>query len=280
MRELFLSHHALFYKLEFPSHRLYFGNTLSISNHLSQKQPSLINPFPFLYVNNRILVWFVLFCFFGAVFLLFSFPLLSFSIPIKNFIILCSVDKFHARSIYLSQWFCQSSPVLFKIFSRERCKNEFYCAIWILRLFVAFINGNLSYLISHVYTSQFDNISTILRKISHLFIIGSLLYSVVLARAGCVPPFQINCLENWQIFSYSPFFHWFLISSLTPDLVTSSRLVIQWEYVCVWDYYHRNVSISTNGADSELCFHWGEKCWVTFFSPGEDNWQGNGKGEM
>ena len=100
----------------------------------------------------------------------------------------------------------------------QRCKNEFYCAIWILKLFVAFINGNLYYLISHVYTLQFDNIFTILRKISHLFIIGSLLYLVVLARAGCVPPFQINCLENWQIFSYSPFFHWFLMSSLTPDV--------------------------------------------------------------
>lgn len=148
MRERFLSHHALFYKLEFPSHRLYFGNALPISNHLSQKQSSLINPFTFLYVNNRILVWFVLFCSFGAVFLLFSFPLLSFFIPIENFIVLCSVDKFQATSISLSEWFCQSSPVLFKIFSRERCKNEFYCAIWILRLFVAFVNGNLSYLIS------------------------------------------------------------------------------------------------------------------------------------
>lgn len=69
-----------------------------------------------------------------------------------------------------------------------------------------------------VYTLHFDNIFTILRKISHLCIIGSLLYSVVPARAGCVPPFQIHCLENWQIFSYSPFFHWFLISSLTPDV--------------------------------------------------------------
>lgn len=124
---------------------------------------------------------------------------------------------------FMPDWFLylndsQSSPVLFKIFSRERCKNEFYCDIWILRLFVAFINGNLSYLISHVYSLQFDNIFTILRKISHLFTIGSLFYSVVLARAGYVLPFQLNCLKNWQIFSYSPFFHWFLISLLTPDV--------------------------------------------------------------
>ena len=158
MREPFLFHHALFYKLEFPSHRLYFGNTLPIPNHLSQKQPSLINSFTFLYVNNRILVWFVLSCFFFFLVQFFSSSL---------FLCYCSLSLsrtslFCALLInFMPDWFLyldsQSSPVLFKI-SRERGKNEFYCAIWILRLFVAFINGNLSYLISHVYSLQFDNI--------------------------------------------------------------------------------------------------------------------------
>ena len=78
IREHFLPHRALFYKLESPSHRLCSDNTLPISSHLSQKRPSLTTPFPFLCVNDRILVCFVLICF--VLFLRSSFYPLPFSV--------------------------------------------------------------------------------------------------------------------------------------------------------------------------------------------------------
>lgn len=127
MSELTLFSRTMFYRLEFPSHTLYSGNAPPISSHQSQTQePSLTFPFSFLHVIIGILVWFCfnLFYFFEVDFLLFLFFWYH-CLPPSRPSLFCVLLMFHTRSIFLALWFCRMSPLLFKIFSRENCKNEF-----------------------------------------------------------------------------------------------------------------------------------------------------------